>query len=66
MITRDFIHHLNKTIDAIFWGLFLQGVTLFVLAILIFVFPQSLVILAVLFFLWLAFIFLFLAYRGSG
>ncbi len=63
MITKDFFHHLTKTIDSVFWGLFLQGVTLLVLAILIFIFPDALTILAVLFFLWLAFISLFLAFK---
>lgn len=63
MFSRDFFTHLTKTLDSVFWGLFWQGVTLFVLAVLIFVFPRSLVILAVLFFLWLSFISLFLAWR---
>lgn len=63
MITKEFFNHLTKTIDAVFWGLFLQGITLFLLAVLIFIFPKALVILAVVFFLWLAFISLLMAYR---
>jgi len=63
MVTKEFFHHLTKTIDSVFWGLFLQGITLFVLAILIFVYPKALVLLAVLFFLWLAFVSLFLSFR---
>jgi len=62
-MTKEFFNHLTKTIDAVFWGLFLQGLTLFLLAILIFIFPKALVMLAVLFFLWLSFISLFLSYR---
>ena len=63
MFSKEFFEHLNHTVDMIFWSLLLQGITFFVLAVLIFIFPKALIILAVLFFLWLAFLFILLAFR---
>ena len=63
MMTKEFFHYLNRTINSIFWALFLQGVTLIALAVLIFFFPEALVILAVVFFLWIGLVFVLLALK---
>ncbi|MGB0756935.1 MAG: hypothetical protein ACPGO5_00595 [Patescibacteria group bacterium] len=63
MLSKEFFHYLNRTINSIFWALFLQGVTLVALAVLIFFFPQALVILAVVFFLWIGIMFILLALK---
>jgi len=63
MITKEFFYYLNHTINSIFWALFLQGVTLVALAILIFLFPEALVILSVIFFLWIGLMFILLALK---
>jgi len=62
-MTKEFFHYLNRTINSIFWALFLQGITLVALAVLIFFFPEALVILAMVFFLWIGLIFILLALK---
>ncbi len=63
MITKEFFHYLNRSINAIFWALLLQGVTLVALAVLIFFFPTALIVLAVVFFIWIGLIFILLALK---
>lgn len=61
MLSKEFFHYLDRTIDSVFWALFLQGITLIALAVLIFFFPDALIILAVVFFLWIGLLFVLLA-----
>lgn len=63
MLTKEFLHYLNRTINAIFWALLLQGITLIALAVLIFFFPTALIILAVIFFIWIGLVFVLLALK---